>query len=156
LYGEYLNREGCLVEEAADGREALAKAISRRHDVIVTATRLPGIDGYQLCRLLRRDTSTMTTPVISLTGDAMVADIERARTSGADSTLVKPCLPERLFAEMRRLMERAVAPPVGFETMTNNHDNRASESPPSTKRPILSRVHRRGPTTTPPLAPPDL
>jgi CheY-like chemotaxis protein len=157
LYREYLSRAGCLVEEAADGREALAKAIARRHDVVVSAARLPGIDGYQLCELLRRDELTMATPVIMVTGDGMVADIERARSAGADATLVKPCLPETLFAEMRRLIDRAAAQSYGSEIMTDNgsHDDHAGQFP-ALKRPILSRVHRRGSTTTPPLAPPHL
>ena len=158
LYGEFLNREGCAVEEAADGREALAKAIARWHDVIVTATRLPGIDGYQLCQLLRRDTSTMGALLIVLTGDAMVADLERARTVGADATLVKPCLPETLLAEMRRLIDRAAAQPLDPNTMTDDgsHDDSGAPIVPALKRPILSRVHRRGSTTAPPLAPPNL
>ncbi|HZT76170.1 MAG TPA: response regulator [Vicinamibacterales bacterium] len=54
MYSEFL-RTRCDVEEAADGREALAKALMRHPDVIVTETRLPGINGFELCRLLRHD-----------------------------------------------------------------------------------------------------
>jgi two-component system cell cycle response regulator DivK len=157
LYGDYLKRAGCTVEEAADGREALAKAITRRYDVVITETRLPGIDGYSLCQLLRRDASTMSTPVIVVTGDAMLCDLERARAAGADATLVKPCLPQALLEEMQKLMERR-------QSRQENVDStaaRADDNPPAVeragaRRPILSRIHRRGPTTTPPLAPPNL
>src|SRR5690349_114225 len=46
MYAEYLRLSGCAVEEAEDGREALAKAISHHPNVIVTETRLPGINGF--------------------------------------------------------------------------------------------------------------
>jgi CheY-like chemotaxis protein len=158
MYGEYLHREGCVVEQAADGREALAKAISGRYDLVILSPRLPGIDGYQLCELLRRDASTMATPVIIVTGDAMIADIERARSAGADATLVKPCLPEVLFAEVQRLVNRKDADANSENAMDGrtNGDGDASVAPAGEKRTILSRAHRRGPTTSPSLAPPRL
>ena len=157
LYREYLNREGCLVEEAADGREALAKAITRHHDVIVATTRLPGIDGYHLCQLLRRDPSTMATPLIVMTADAMHSDVERVRLVGADAALVKPCLPEALWSEMRRVLERGHPEPAGETTaQAGDGDGRVAARHVEGKRPILSRLHRRGPTTTPPNPPPNL
>jgi CheY-like chemotaxis protein len=160
LYGEYLSRAGCAVEEASDGPEALAKAIARRHDVIVAETRLPGIDGYQLCQLLRRDAATRSTPLIIVTGDAMVADLERARSAGADMALVKPCLPEALFAEMCRLVTRQhlvlTAERRASGASDQNGDGMATADAVERKRPILSRVHHRGPTTKPPRVPPDL
>jgi len=48
LYAEYLKLSACAVEEADDGREALAKAIARLPDVIISETRLPGITGIEL------------------------------------------------------------------------------------------------------------
>ena len=154
LYREYLDRAGYVVEEAADGREALAKAIAHRHDFIVADTRLPGIDGYQLFQLLRRDTSTMATRLIIVTSDGMVQDLERARAAGADATLVKPCLPETLFAEMLRLLERDPRP-AGLPAVIEG-DRAIAGARTDARRPILSRVHQRGPTTTPPLAPANL
>ncbi len=49
MYAEYLLPQGCRVEEAVDGCEALVKALAVSHNVIVTGTQLPGIDGYRLC-----------------------------------------------------------------------------------------------------------
>src|SRR5947209_1088143 len=92
LYAQYLKLEGFDVEEAEDGREALAKALARPNNAIVTEPRLSGIDGYQLCDLLRRDSATAATPLLVVTGDAMTADIDRARAAGATAVLVKPCL----------------------------------------------------------------
>ena len=48
MYAEFLILSSCSIEEAEDGREALAKAIARRPDIVVTETRLPGINGYDL------------------------------------------------------------------------------------------------------------
>src|SRR5437867_6852163 len=101
MYAEYLRHASYEVEEAEDGREALAKAISRRPQVIVTETQLPGIDGFRLCELLRADVSTQATPIIVVTGDAYPDDLVRATRSGADVVLTKPCLPERLIAEIQ-------------------------------------------------------
>src|SRR5438034_3312252 len=70
MYAEYLRLSTpCDIDEAEDGREALAKAMTRHPDVIVTETRLPGINGFDLCTLLRRDTSTSAIPIIFVTGD---------------------------------------------------------------------------------------
>jgi len=121
MYAEYLRMSSAwLVEEAADGREALAKAISQRPAVAVTETRLPGMSGFDLCQLLRADSLTAGISIVVVTGDALEADIHRARLSGADTVLVKPCLPERLYAEIQHVVERGAEPgdgqasPFGF------------------------------------------
>jgi two-component system, cell cycle response regulator DivK len=127
MYAEYLRlASGWSVEEAADGREALAKAISRHPAVIITETRLPGMSGFDLCRLLRSDTATVDISIIVVTGDALEADIRRARLAGADAVLVKPCLPDQLHAEMCRVIEQSAEPReasrspfvLGSETVT--------------------------------------
>src|SRR5438128_3379079 len=100
MYSEYLKQAHCDTDEAADGRDALAKAIARRPDVIVTETRLPGIDGFELCEILRRDTITRTIPIVVVTADGIPSSTERARTLGADAVLIKPCLPEVLLGEI--------------------------------------------------------
>src|SRR6266567_4087927 len=105
LYAEYLKLSACTVEEADDGREALAKAIARQPDVIITETRLPGINGIELCELLRRDTTTRDIPILCVTGDALHAD--QVQTVGADAVLVKPCLPESVLAEIHRLLDES-------------------------------------------------
>jgi len=118
MYAEYLRLSSAwLVEEAADGREALAKAISQRPAVVVTETRLPGMSGFDLCQLLRADTTTAGISIVVVTGDALEADIRRARMSGADTVLVKPCLPERLYAEIQRVVEDGAEPGDGHASV---------------------------------------
>lgn len=114
MYAEYLRLSSAwLVEEAADGREALAKAISQCPAVVITETRLPGMSGFDLCQLLRADALTAGISIIVVTGDALENDIRRARMSGADTVLVKPCLPERLYAEIRHVVEHGAEPGDG-------------------------------------------
>jgi two-component system cell cycle response regulator DivK len=157
LYAQYLKLEGCEVEEAEDGREALAKALAHRYDIIVAETRLLGFDGYQLCHLLRRDAATSATPVVIVTGDVLQADVARARSAGADAVLMKPCLPETLFAELRKVLtsnpSRSTAADVSSPDTERPSDG-ATPNPP--RRAMLSRVHRRVDTATPPLPPPSL
>jgi CheY-like chemotaxis protein len=151
------------VDEASDGREALAKAISLRPDVIVTETRLPGINGITLCSLLRQDVATSAIPVVFVTGDAYAADVEQASAAGADLVLIKPCLPERLSAEIRRVItesRRPVAQAVASRQLARVRLEKADEvlsrAVDSSRRFTLKKAHRRGDTLNPPLAPPSL
>jgi CheY-like chemotaxis protein len=162
MYAEYLRFGAWSVNEAADGRDALAKAIADRPDVIVTESRLPGINGFDLCSILKRDASTRAIPIVMVTGDAFAADLQRARSSGADVVLVKPCLPETLAGEMQRLVtqshELRTRGLPGRVRAPDQPDTSESLTPRSrgTRRIAMSRAHLRGDTTMPPLAPPAL
>lgn len=146
LYAAYLRDRVCEIDEAEDGREALAKALTRLPDVVVTETRLPGIGGFELCRLLRSDSTTRHTAIVFVTGDAYDKDVACARSAGADAVLTKPCLPETLEAEIQRVLaraRRAAAPDRPFVEPCQS-------SPPK----MLSRAHPRRYTTEPPVPPP--
>ena len=106
MYAEFLRHAAYDVEEAEDGRVAL-EALSRRPQIIITDTQLPGIDGFELCELLRIDDATRAIPIIVVTADVYPADVARAERAGADVVLRKPCLPDRLLAEIRRCLERS-------------------------------------------------
>lgn len=156
LYATHLGMNGYATEEASDGREALAKALARRFDVIVMDARLPGIDGYDLCQLLRNDPVTRVVPIIMLTGDTTDVATQRGRKVGADSVLTKPSVPEDLLADLRRLLSLRVPAHENGET-GNGSDSETSRALPSRANgPRLSRDHRRYATTEPPLAPPSL
>ena len=152
LYTHVLTLARFEVEEASEGREALAKALSSHHDVIVTETRLPGIDGYQLCGLLRRDPDTRAIPIVVVTGAAQPSELARVERAGASAVLVKPCLPEALLAAIGKAMDAADL----------DLSNMSAESAPISERPAggraltKSRSYRRGHTTAPPHAPPAL
>jgi CheY-like chemotaxis protein len=107
MYAEFLRIKHCDVHEAEDGREALAKVFSIRPDVIVTESRLPGMSGFDLCRLLRQDHQTANIPILFVTGDAFPAEIQRAVDAGATEVLVKPCLPEQVATAIHRHLQRS-------------------------------------------------
>ena len=107
LYADFLRTVQCETDQAADGREALAKAISRHPDVIVAEIRLPGISGYDLCRLIRDDPGTRDIPFLFVTASAFEQDVKRANAAGADAVLVKPCLPEQLAAAIKLALEHS-------------------------------------------------
>jgi len=95
--------------EAVDGPSALAISLSCRPDVIVANSHLPGISGYELCDVLRRDLATRATPIVLITSDGMARVLERARASGATSVMIKPCPPDTLLTEAIRLFEASRA-----------------------------------------------
>jgi len=164
MYAEYLMLStGCDILEAEDGRDALAKALTRHPDVIVTETRLPGLSGFDLCALLRRDSTTSAIPIIFVTADALESDIRRAKRAGADAVLTKPCLPEQLLAEIARVIEHSHAlrarSAAAHDAATRQIERSSALLARSTehaKRLKLSKVHQRHETTTPPLVPPSL
>lgn len=161
LYRQSLSHAGCETDEAQEGREALAKALSRHYDVVVTETRLPGLDGYQLCNLLRRDATTHALPIVVLTGEAYPGDLERAYRVGANVVLVKPCLPETLLLEIRHLLHALRNPDPDLPRSLDRTNPSASRShrldgPDHDRRTSLSRAHRRGETKDPPATPPAL
>ena len=106
MYAAYLEFASWVAEEAADGGAALTMALKRHHDAIVTASRLGYISGHDLCRMLKHDRATATTPIVFVTGEAFKSDVLRARQAGADVVLVKPCLPERLLLELNRQLAK--------------------------------------------------
>ena len=163
MYAEFLTQSSWIVEEAEDGREALAKAITQRPDIIVTETRLPGISGFDLCSLLRSDATTRALPIVFVTATALDADVQRAQRVGADSVLIKPCLPATLLAEIRNLLDVSAAlrerSRIAREQMRDqmaNSDRLLKRSREAPRRQMLRTAHTRHDTTTPPVQPPVL
>jgi CheY-like chemotaxis protein len=167
LYAEYLKLAACIVEEAEDGREALAKAIAHLPNVIVTETRLPGISGIELCDLLRLDVGTRDIPIVFVTADVFY--VTRAQSLGPDAVLFKPCLPESVLSEIYRVLDRSVEfaepsnlmHPNGSQQLTDSATPLTDPDPISDSahvlhRTILSRTYQRVETTEPPVAPPAL
>lgn len=104
MYAEFLSHAGLTtipVSRAADALAAAAKA-----DIVVTGIRLPGtLDGIELIARLRGQRRTKRTPIIVLTASALQAERDRAKRAGCDVFLPKPCLPEELLREVRRLVK---------------------------------------------------
>lgn len=91
---EILSFSGFDVVEAATGPDALRTAQDEQPDVILMDLSLPGLDGAEVTRRLRKDDRTRETPVIAFTAHALPADQQRALDAGCDRVLVKPCQPQ--------------------------------------------------------------
>jgi len=104
FYTDVLVRGGFRVEQAHNGHQALEKALSATPDLILTDIAVPGLDGIELCRRLRANERTRNIPVIGITGYGDRHYPDRALLAGADHVLNKPCEPERLVDEARRLL----------------------------------------------------
>jgi CheY-like chemotaxis protein len=113
MYSEYLQWRGFRVAVCDNGADALMKAIAVRPDVVCASLVLAERDGAELCAALHADERTRHIPVIVLTTLTSDADLAKARTSGCDALLIKPCLPEVIAAEATRLIEAARRPPGG-------------------------------------------
>lgn len=105
LYAQYLAFAGFRVAEAVDGLDALGKAAALLPDVIIMDLSLPRLDGWEATRRLKKDPATRHIPVIALTGHAMAGHAEGALEAGCDSFVTKPCVPEDLEVEIRRVLD---------------------------------------------------
>src|SRR6476659_4261950 len=104
MYSEYLQFSGFDVVEAANGIEALQSALDRTPDIIVMDLSLPVMDGCEATRRLKADERTASIPVVALTGHALAGISEGAKRAGCDAFVTKPCLPEDLVKEIRKVL----------------------------------------------------
>ncbi|MEU6810941.1 response regulator transcription factor [Streptomyces sp. NPDC046831] len=102
--GRALTLEGYEVTAVADGVEALAQAHRTPPDVLVLDVMMPGIDGLQVCRVLRAEGDR--TPILMLTALVETADRIAGLDAGADDYVVKPFDVEEVFARLRALLRR--------------------------------------------------
>jgi CheY-like chemotaxis protein len=110
MYAEYLQFSGFRVAEARNGNEALEQAFSLMPDLILMDLSLPGMDGWEATRQLKADDRTRNIPVVALTGHALAGASEGAKKAGCDSFVTKPCLPDDLVVEVRRMLGLAKQP----------------------------------------------
>ena len=104
MYAEFLAFSGFRVIQAANGKEALDQAFANRPDIIIMDLSLPVMDGWEATRRLKADQRTNAIPVVALTGHAMQGHSKGAIEAGCDSFVAKPCLPDQLVAEIRRML----------------------------------------------------
>ncbi|GHI05825.1 two-component system response regulator [Streptomyces cellostaticus] len=106
-----LSLEGYEVTAVADGVEALAQAHKNPPDVLLLDVMMPGIDGLQVCRVLRAEGDR--TPILMLTALVETADRIAGLDAGADDYVVKPFDVEEVFARLRALLRRTSPVPAG-------------------------------------------
>lgn len=100
-------RHGCSAWIAADGKQALMLARSVRPDIVILDLMLPGIDGQDVCRLIRKWSSV---PILVLTARDSEEDIVAGLAAGADDYVTKPFRLRELMARVEALLRRAAAP----------------------------------------------
>ena len=103
-YGARQAWPACRVTIAADGREALARFVAERPDLVVLDVAMPPPDGIEVCRRNRRESSV---PILMLTVRGGLLDKVRALDIGADDYLTKPFDHLELLARLRALVRRA-------------------------------------------------
>jgi len=104
MYAQYLSGEGFRPEQASNGFEALSKATVMGPDVIVMDLNLPELDGWEATRRLKANDLTRCIPVIALTGLSISHSKAAALEAGCDGFLTKPCYPDALAGEIRRVL----------------------------------------------------
>ncbi len=104
-----LAKEGYKVHCVATGEEALEAARHEVPDLIVLDLMLPGVDGLEVCRILRRDPKTAHIPIIMLTAKGEEADVVAGLELGADDYVAKPFSPRVLLARTKAVLRRRSA-----------------------------------------------
>lgn len=105
LVVKVLKNKGYEIIEAADGEEALEKAVAERPDLILMDIAIPKIDGYEVTRRLKHREEFKDTPIVALTAHAMRGDREKALEAGCEGYISKPInvreLPEQIRSYLR-------------------------------------------------------
>lgn len=120
LIKEYFGPENFVADEAADGIQALQLIKQYNYDLIILDVMLPGMDGWSLCREIRK---TSQVPVIMLTARGEEYDKLLGFELGVDDYMVKPFSPRELLARMKAIMRRSAAADqpedyINFEGLT--------------------------------------
>ncbi len=111
--GRYnLEQEGFAPLDAADGEQALSLARKLRPHLVILDLMLPGMNGLEVCRVLRSDERTAKLPVLMLTARATEVDKVLGLEMGADDYVTKPFSPRELVARVKALLRRAYGPEV--------------------------------------------
>jgi CheY-like chemotaxis protein len=108
FYRECLVEAGFRTADAHNGRQALEKAEQLIPNVVLTDLAVPGMDGFEFCHALQRSAATRHIPILAVTGRAEYLDEPaRFRRAGISQVLIKPCPPDRIVEELRRLLREA-------------------------------------------------
>jgi CheY-like chemotaxis protein len=104
LYVQQLTISGFDVIEAGNGADAVLHTTSRFPDVVLMDLSLPIVDGWEATRRLKADERTAHIPVVALTAHDGAGELERATRAGCDWFVPKPCAPDALITEVRRVL----------------------------------------------------
>ena len=103
-FREYLESFEFEVTGTATAEQALGAMRRRRYDLLIVDLQLPGMDGWEYIRTVRRSARQRHVPIIALSACVYPEDRMRAEEAGCDAFLAKPCPPDQLLATVRRLL----------------------------------------------------
>lgn len=101
-----LAKEGYQVVSAIEGEDGLKKAQIEKPNLIILDLMLPGMDGLEICRILKADPGTAGTPIIMVTAKGEESDVVAGLELGADDYMTKPFSPKVLVARIRTCLRR--------------------------------------------------
>jgi len=104
LYVQELALSGFDVIEAANGVDAITHTASLTPDVVLMDLSLPILDGWEATRRLKSDDRTAHIPIVALTAHDGSGELQRATRAGCDWFVPKPCPPDALVTEVRRVL----------------------------------------------------
>ena len=107
-----LMQEGFQAKTSTSGEEALKLAREEHPDLIVLDLMLPGIDGLDICKLLKSDLDTSKIPILMITAKGEESDIVKGLESGADDYITKPFSPKVLVARVKSVLRRYAQPEI--------------------------------------------
>jgi len=99
-----LRPAGFEVLKAYDGEEGLNKAITERPDLMILDVRMPGMDGYEVCRRLKANDATKAIPILMLSAYVQEADIKKGLSLGAVAYLKKPFNVQDLIRTVKQIL----------------------------------------------------
>ncbi len=99
-----LEPAGFEVIKAANGQEGLKKTITERPDLLVLDVRMPGLDGFEVCRQLKANPATKDIPVIFLSAYAQETDLKKGYSLGAEVYMKKPFDVEELVRTVKKIL----------------------------------------------------
>ncbi|MFN2461684.1 MAG: response regulator [Candidatus Velthaea sp.] len=127
VIGANLELAGYTVSTAADGSAALVMLDVELPDLVVLDVMMPGMDGYELCRRIRRHPTAAHVPIIMLTGRSETDDAVSGFEAGADDYILKPFSPKEMIARVRAKLRR-VANDSSLNPLTRLPGNIAIEA----------------------------
>jgi CheY-like chemotaxis protein len=106
LYVQQLTMSGFDVIEAGNGADAINHTSARLPDLVLMDLSLPVVDGWEATKRLKSDARTAHIPVVALTAHDGAGELQRATNAGCDWFVPKPCPPDSLITEVRRVLAR--------------------------------------------------
>ncbi len=117
-----LSREGYTAISAASGEKAIATAMTEIPNLIILDLMLPGVDGLDVCRVLKATPATKAIPIIMLSAKGEESDIVAGLELGADDYITKPFSPSVLIARVRAALRRNHTEPASEKDTITIHE----------------------------------